>query len=266
MALIEVENHGRYAMLWMNKPPANGLDPSFVHDFDQALRDVEDHSDIHAIVLGSRSPSIFCAGADAKWFASILETDGPDSVPQRFLDFSNALYALLQRMANSRLIVVAALAGHTLAGGLELACACDVRFAHAAIRINAPERQVFGALPTGGGGLQYLVNLVGPQRAFRMVATGNAISGEQAHSWGLIDILSAEGQVNDDAQHFVEMITSQAHPESLADAKRAILCSLSGEMALRLAKEREMFIDEVHRPAFTYGAQEFVNQFGRKTS
>ena len=105
-----------------------------------------------AVVVLTSGLKVFSAGADATWMAGEVQRDGMDALVETFVRTMDRFRALSLRLRQSPLLVVAALNGHTLAGGLELAAACDLGFCadDERLRIGVPEMDLFGAMPSGG--------------------------------------------------------------------------------------------------------------------
>src|SRR4051812_38405419 len=150
----------------MQLRPVNAISPEFLDALEQAIAAVEADDAVSVVVLGS-ALRVFSAGADAAWMAATVATVGPQGLLAEFMATMNRFRAACAAMRGSRVLFLAALGGHTLAGGLELAAACDLRFAadDDRLQLGVPEMDLFGAMPSGGGGVQYLTRLMGPSRA-----------------------------------------------------------------------------------------------------
>ena len=188
-ALYEVRDN--IALITLNSPPVNGLGlalrSAILEGFRQAIKD---HA-VQGIVLASSGP-IFCGGAD------ITEFSRPElAMADPFLP------TIIDEIERSQKLVVAAINGMALGGGLELALAADYRISDAAAKLGLPEVHL-GILP-GGGGTQRLPRLVGAKLATEMIVSGTAITAQKALSAGLIDQIG-EGNLLDDAIAYIRAL------------------------------------------------------------
>ncbi len=141
------------ALIHLNRPPANSYDRAFLDDLNAAVDEVRWNGDIHAAVLMSDlAPRFFSAGADVANFVASTQQ-------QRVMTVLHA-HEILLKIERTPKVFVAAISGHALGGGLEIALACDFRFAaEGEYRIGVPEVSL-GLLP-GNGGTQRLTRLIG---------------------------------------------------------------------------------------------------------
>src|ERR1700674_3865735 len=167
---VRLEKESGVGVIVLDKPPANSYDYAFLREFASAIDDARiDLSIRSAIVVTSASEKFFSAGADVSVFAA-------GSPRSRFM-LALLAHESFRKMENTPLVFIAAIAGHCLGGGLELALACDLRFAAAGgYQIGLPEVNL-GLFP-GSGGTQRLPRLVGLAKGLDMIA--NAISFKPA--------------------------------------------------------------------------------------
>jgi enoyl-CoA hydratase/carnithine racemase len=187
---------GAIGTITLDNPPANSYDLQVMTEFSEAV-DAAIAADVGAVVVRSASPKFFSAGADVKRFL-----DGDVDSNMEMIRTSQAAFA---RMAAAPKPFLAHLAGHALGGGLEIALACDLRYAsEGAYKLGTPE-VTLGLLP-GNGGTQRLTRLLGPSRALDLLITGRTFSPAEARDWGLVSELypaqEAEGRVREHAQRF----------------------------------------------------------------
>ncbi|HSR69141.1 MAG TPA: fatty acid oxidation complex subunit alpha FadJ [Acidobacteriota bacterium] len=184
MSFISKEIERDVALLWMDQPgqKLNTLSYKLLDEFAALLDDLERDSNIRALVLISRKPENFIAGADIKEFA---ELDTAEKAAQA----SRSGHAMLDRLAAFPKPVVAAVNGAALGGGLELALACHYRIAttHSKTHFGLPEVKL-GLLP-GAGGTQRLPRLIGLQKALPILLTGKNVYPYPARKLGLVDDL-----------------------------------------------------------------------------
>lgn len=187
---IRVTRRGEVAVLWIDVPGAsvNTLRADFAPQMHRALDAIEGDAAtegddaIEALVITSAKPAGFLAGAD---IGMLRRVDGPDAARK----LSRQAQQVMDRVADFRVPVVAAIHGPCLGGGLELALACHGRVASNAdeTRLGLPEVKL-GLIP-GGGGTQRLPRLIGLEDALTLILTGRRLTAEQARDQGLVDEL-----------------------------------------------------------------------------
>jgi enoyl-CoA hydratase/carnithine racemase len=146
------------------------------------LDELEPDRDVRAVVIHGAGRA-FCAGADIAEIGSFADAS-------EFEVFITGLTAALDRVAASRLPVIAAIHGVAFGGGLELAMACDIRLATVGARLGLPEAKL-GVLP-GAAGTQRLPRLIPRGIATELLMLGNHLDAERAHTLGLINRLAAD--------------------------------------------------------------------------
>lgn len=166
------------ACLVLNRSPANAYNLAFMKALFEAIQRADQDTSIGSVIIKSNSGKFFCAGADIKEFH---ENDTAEN--QRMVDQARAVTAAIE---SSNKIFIAQLSGHALGGGLELAMACDMRFAATGNFLLGLSEIKLGLIP-GNGGTQRLVRIVGVSRALEILATGDNFSVEDAERWGLIN-------------------------------------------------------------------------------
>jgi enoyl-CoA hydratase/carnithine racemase len=198
-------------------------------------------------VVRSASEKFFCAGADIKAFAA-NDVDAN-------MDMIRLAHEALASIAQSPKLFIACVAGHALGGGLEIALACDVRYAiEGRYRLGTPE-VTLGLLP-GNGGTQRLPRLIGAGPALELLITGRTITPEAAQAIGLVSKVFAD-QAAFDAH--VEGLRTLP-PLSFANIKRAVFEGLEKPMDEALALERDL-MEELFN---TNDAREGVTAFSEK--
>lgn len=171
----QVEVRDGIAVVTIDNPPVNALSSAVRAFLIESLVSAAGSADVRGVVLTGRGRD-FVAGSDLKEF------DGDIPLP-----LLPEVVSVIERLA---IPVIAAIDGHALGGGLELAMACDARVATVRARFGLPE-VTLGFVP-GCGGTQRLPRLVGALEAARMIAYGERIDAESAHRLGLVDGLVAE--------------------------------------------------------------------------
>jgi enoyl-CoA hydratase/carnithine racemase len=178
--MISVEREGALGQISLHRPPANAYNSQFVAELDEALEAVRNDDGIRVVIVTSTIPRFFSAGADIKMFA--------ESSLEEKVKFITRMHEVLRKVENTPKIFIAAIAGHCLGGGMEIALACDLRFAaQGSYGLGQPE-VTLGILP-GNGGTQRLPRLIGKSRALDLMITGRTVSPEEALALGLVDRL-----------------------------------------------------------------------------
>ncbi len=189
----------------------------------------------------------FSAGADVGEFS--------DSA--RGAEIAEGFHRALDALAALPRVTIAAITGYALGGGLELALACDFRFAAEGAKLGQPE-VLLGVIP-GGGGTQRLPRLIGVSAAKEMIFSGRQLLAEEARTLGLVDRVVARERVFDEA---VAAAKNFAAGAVLAQglAKRAIDDGLSSGLADGLALERRLFAEVFGTKDAKAGVQSFLEE------
>jgi enoyl-CoA hydratase/carnithine racemase len=178
MPVVRLEKSEAVGHIVLDRPPANSYDRAFLDDLSGAIDEARFDPAVRSIMVRSASEKFFSAGADVKMFAS---TDA--EYQMAFVVHANEIMSKLERTAK---IVVAAINGHCLGGGLEIALCCDVRIAaEGTYNIGLPE-VTLGVLP-GTGGTQRLPRLIGRQKALDMMVLGAPVQPATARELGIVD-------------------------------------------------------------------------------
>ena len=179
------------------------------------------------VVLIQGSGRAFCAGADLK------ERKGMDIEAR--LAHHAAINASIQAVAAARFVTIAVLNGIALGGGLELALACDLRFAASGTTLGLTESRV-GACP-GAGGTQRLPRLIGSSRALHMMLSGEPVTTEYAHAIGLVNELYPLAELHPRAVAFARLLAGRS-ARGLATIKRLVAEGLDLPLDAALRLER----------------------------
>jgi enoyl-CoA hydratase/carnithine racemase len=248
---VRLERDGAVGVLVLDRPPANSYDYDFLRELGAAIDDARIDEGVRAVVVTSASERFFCAGADVKAFAA--------GSPRR-----RAMTALLggevfRKMETTPIVFVAALAGHALGGGLELALACDLRFAaEGGYRLGLTETNL-GLFP-GTGGTQRLPRLVGLSRGIDLIANGTTFGPETAREYGVVDRLLPDAETClAEAKAYARKL-AEGPSEAVGRAKVAIQMGFGSPLDLGLAIEREA----IARIFVSEDAQEGIAAFTEK--
>src|SRR5512144_992554 len=170
------------AIIELDEPPANTYTHEMMRQLDDAILQARFDDNVHVIVLRGHGDKFFSAGANISYLNSIT--------PRYKYFFCLHANETLNRLEHTPKLTIAALNGHTVGGGLEIAMACDIRLAREnAGKIGLPEVSL-GVLP-GTGGTQRLARLVGKSKAIEMMIKGETVSFETAREWGLVNDIYA---------------------------------------------------------------------------
>jgi enoyl-CoA hydratase len=223
------------AVLTLDDPPANTYTYEMMRQLDDGILRARMRDDVHVIVITGEGEKFFSAGANIQMLNEV--TSG--------FKYCFCLHAneTLQRLEQTPKLVIAALNGHTVGGGLEIAMAADIRIARkGAGKIGLPEINL-GVLP-GTGGTQRLARIVGKSKAIELMIHGSTFDFDEALSYGIVN----EVWEADSAEAFMEKIMDYARsfaaPNRAAKAvgmiKRAVQTGWELPIAEALAVEREL--------------------------
>lgn len=264
--LVSVRHQGTYQVWGMDFEPVNALGPHLLDALEQTLEAALDDTEVSAVVLTSQL-RVFSAGADANWMRDIVETAGAPHVVDEFKRAMDRFRRLCARIRASEVLFIAALNGHALAGGLELAAACDLRFAadHDRIRLGATEMRLFGVLPSGGGGTQYLSRLLGPAATLNFILEAEPCSPRVALQVGLVQRVYPPDELIHETEAFAARISARAGRFGIGAAKRAILTGVELPLHEALELDSAVHWDAMRRGGFIEGVEAFVAEFGGAT-
>jgi enoyl-CoA hydratase/carnithine racemase len=224
---VEFARDERVAVATLDRPPLNAIDARLVTELAGVTAEIAADETTRAVVLRSAVEGVFMAGADLVEFEHIASEAERAVLVQ---DVFTAFAELPQP-------TVAAMNGHALGGGLELALACDFRFlalAEGAL-LGLPEVRL-GLLP-GAGGTQRLTRLVGPGRATELIMKGIQLSPQEAADEGIVHFLVQPDELEEQARDYAARLARQA-PVALRGIKRAIRAAGTPE---GFAVERDAF-------------------------
>jgi enoyl-CoA hydratase/carnithine racemase len=238
---------GAVGSITLDNPPANSYDIEAVRELAEAIGAANDAPDVRVVVLRSASEKFFSAGADVKRF---LANDANAN-----MEMVRLAHEALASVARSPKLFVAWIAGHALGGGLEMALACDLRYAaEGSFRLGTPE-VTLGLLP-GNGGTQRLPRIIGAGPALDLLLTGRQVDPAEAHRLGIVSGLFA---TEDELRAHVERLAA-GPPLAIANIKRAVYDGLARQLDDGLALEREL-VEELFR---SQDAAEGLTAFSEK--
>ena len=233
--LVNLDVKDRIALLTLDDPPANTYTHEMMRQLDEHIVSVRFDKEVEVVVITGKGDRFFCAGANI----NMLDSADPD------WKYCFCLHAneTLNRLEQTPKLVIAALNGHTVGGGLEIAMAADIRLARKdAGKAGLPEVNL-GVLP-GTGGTQRLARIVGKSRAIQLMAEGSTFPFERAEELGIVnEVIEA-----DSTEAFVEAVLNYAAgfttPGKASKAvgliKRSVQTGAEVPFELALALEREL--------------------------
>jgi enoyl-CoA hydratase/carnithine racemase len=232
--LVNYQADGGVAILTLNDPPANTYTHQMMRDLDEAILQARFDDNVHVLVIRGQGEKFFCAGANISMLNEVT--------PQFKYYFCLHANETLNRLEQTPKLTIAAMNGHTVGGGLEIAMACDMRIARqGAGKVGLPEVNL-GVLP-GTGGTQRLVRIVGKSRAIELMVSGRLLSFEEGQALGIVSEIY-EG----DAETFMSRVTDFARgfvppgkaSKAVGAIKRAVQTGAEIPFETALALEREL--------------------------
>ncbi|MBZ5561453.1 MAG: enoyl-CoA hydratase/isomerase family protein [Acidobacteriia bacterium] len=230
--LINYQTEGGLAWIEMNDPPANTYTYEMMRQFDEAILRARMDDSVHVLILRGAGEKFFSAGANIKMLSSVT--------PEFKYYFCLHANETLNRLEQTPKLVIAALNGHTVGGGLEIALAADVRLARQdAGKIGLPE-VALGVLP-GTGGTQRLSRLIGKSRAIELMATGRTFSFEEAEEIGLVNqVFDRDGFFEQVTEYAKQFLPPRKAALAVGRIKRAVQSGLEMSFGEGLSLEREL--------------------------
>ena len=235
MGLVDYSTEAGVAFITLNDPPVNGYTHEMMKDLDAAILDARFDNDVHVLVLTGHGEKFFCAGAN---IAMLREAD-----PTFKYYFCLHANETLLRLEHTPKLTIAALNGHTVGGGLEIALACDMRIARKGKgKVGLPE-VALGVLP-GTGGTQRLARMVGRAKAIALMVEGSTFDFETAKELGLVNEVWETATHREFMQGVAEYARRFTPPAKASLAvgriKRAVQSGLEMGLEQGLAFEREL--------------------------
>ncbi|MFD2682570.1 enoyl-CoA hydratase/isomerase family protein [Bacillus seohaeanensis] len=223
---------GKIAMIEINRPPYNPLNPAIFEKMITFLEAVYRNKEVHVLVVKGVGEKAFSAGADITQFVSRLG--------KKDISLTAGFHKAFELLNQLSIPVIAAMKGHVLGGGLELALACDFRICDDTTKMGLPEINL-GIFP-GAGGTQRLPRLVGKSKAMEMIMFGTPINAEEAKQYGLVNEVVAAGTVDEVAMNWAKKL-EQKPKVALQNIKKTIQHGSNLPLAEGLRYEMELFAE-----------------------
>lgn len=247
MELVDYALDGAVAVITLNRPPVNALNPELIADIDAAVAMAE-APEVRAVVI-TGSPH-FAAGADITGFQAAFDSGAEERQ-------ATGLSEAVLRLENLPKPTIAAINGFALGGGLELAMGADFRYLGSSAKVGQPEI-LLGIIP-GAGGTQRLARIVGPQRCKELCLTGRHVGADEAHAIGLADKVAddddALGLALADAK---KMATGPT--VAYGAVKRAVMRGFDRTLEEGLAIEAEQFARVFTTTDARIGVKAFIDK------
>jgi cyclohexa-1,5-dienecarbonyl-CoA hydratase len=235
----------RIARVTLQHPPLNVIDIPMMEELAGALREVEERPEVVAVIF-SGSQKAFSVGVD-------VAAHTPDKVE----DMLGKFHAVIRAIVASKKVTIAAVHGHCLGGGAELAMVCDLVYTSELATWGFPEIKL-GCYPPVAA--TALAALVGQKQAADLVLTGRTITGKEAANIGLANAVLAEIDLEHAVRETAEHL-SQLSPAALAITKKAIYAWDSMHFDKGLARAEKIYFEELMK---TEDAHEGINAFLEK--
>ncbi len=232
MALVNYEVKDGIAWLTLCDPPANTYTYEMLTELDKGILEARMDEKAYVIVLTGAGDKFFSAGANIKMLTSVTP----------YFKYYFCLHAneTLNRLEQTPKLVIGAINGHCVGGGLEIAMACDIRLAKKdGGKIGLPE-VTLGVLP-GTGGTQRLARLIGKSKSIELMATGRTFEFDEAKELGIVNHLF-------EGDNFIEQVTDYAKQfvppgkasKAVGRIKRSVCSGLEIPFGEGLSLEREL--------------------------
>ena len=247
---IKMKTEGRVLTISLDRPPTNPLSSEFGKELHSAFSEAGKMDDVTVVVITSAQEKAFIAGADIKEMMAMN--------PDEFRAFAKLLQDANNLLTGMKKVVIAAINGHALGGGCELAMACDYRFMIAGKSLIGLPEVTLGIIP-GAGGTQRLPRLIGLSKALDMMLCGKVIGPEEALAIGLINRIIEPENFMEEVMAFANKLAAGAG-KAMGSIKAAVHEGIDLPMEQALAVEQKYSIET----RVTDDAQEGLTAFGEK--
>jgi len=230
--LVHYMVEGGVAILELDDPPANTYTYEMMRQLDEAILQARFDDNAHVLMVRGHGEKFFSAGANIAYLNSIT--------PRYKYFFCLHANETLNRLEQTPKLTIAALNGHTVGGGLEIAMACDIRLAKEnGGKIGLPEVNL-GVLP-GTGGTQRLARIIGKPRAIEMMAKGETFSFDKAKELGLVnEVFPADDYWDQIMLYAKQFCPPHKAAKAVGLIKRAVQSGAEVPFESGLALEREL--------------------------
>ncbi|MCU9614142.1 enoyl-CoA hydratase [Caldibacillus lycopersici] len=249
MEFLKWRLESKTAIITINRPPANALSNSLLHELDGLLSELENNTDVRVIVLHGEG-RFFSAGADIKEFTVVQSGE-------QFSKLARDGQQLFEKMERFPKPIIASIHGAALGGALELAMSCHIRLVSETAKLGLPELQL-GIIP-GFAGTQRLPKYVGTAKAAEMMFTSEPISGLEAVQWGLATRAFPEEVLMEQTMKLAKKIEKKS-PVSLKAVIKLLNYSKSAQFYQGVENEATMFGEVFDTNDAKEGIQAFIEK------
>lgn len=232
------------AVITLNRPPANAISEALIRELNHALNELREDDGVRAVVITGSGDRIFCGGAD-------LGSAFSGGDVEAFIRFGNSVMRKIERFSKP---IVAAINGHAMGGGCEIAMACHLRLLKETARMGQTESNL-GIIP-GYGGTQRLPRLIGRTKALEFLLLGTQIPAQECLALGLVNRLCREGETLNDAKALARHLARRA-PLATAAIIKAVDEGLESPMARSIDVELDAFMPTLRSEDAAEGIQAF---------
>jgi enoyl-CoA hydratase/carnithine racemase len=238
------EREESFVVITLNRPPANAINETLIRELSAALISVQTDDAVRVIVITGAGDRIFCGGAD---LGSAFSGGDIES----FIRFGNGVMRKMERFPKP---IIAAINGHAMGGGCEIAMACHLRLLKETARMGQTESNL-GIIP-GYGGTQRLPRLIGRTKALEFLLLGSQIPAAECLALGLVNRLCKEGETLNDAKALARQLAKRA-PLATAAIIKAVDEGLEAPMARSIDVEIDAFMPTLRSEDAAEGIQAF---------
>ena len=255
MSGISYEKRGRIAYVTINRPEAmNAIGPEQQDELIQAWSDFRDDPDLWLAILTGSGDRAFCAGADLKTYTPVL---GERDIYDLRQDANRIGFGGITRGLEVWKPIIAAVNGYAMAGGLELALACDIRLASSNAQFACAEVRL--GFHHCDGGTARLPLIVGLGNAMKMQLTGEPIDAQEALRIGLVSEVLEPSELMEAAERYSDIIISNS-PLGVRSAKESMIRGLGRVLEDALRLENLLFSTLTRTEDFKEGPQAFTEK------
>jgi enoyl-CoA hydratase/carnithine racemase len=233
-----------FAVVTLNRPPANAISERLMQELGEAMASLEPDAGVRAVILTGAGDRIFCAGADLGSAFSGGDVDA-------FIRFGNGVLRRIERFPKP---VIAALNGHALGGGCEIAMACHFRLLKETARMGQTESNL-GIIP-GYGGTQRLPRLIGRTKALELLILGTQVPAAECLALGLVNRLTRDGETLAEAKALARQIARRP-PVATRLIIEAVADGLEAPIDQALEIETRAFLQTLRTEDAAEGIQAF---------
>ncbi|MFY9792718.1 MAG: enoyl-CoA hydratase/isomerase family protein [Candidatus Sulfotelmatobacter sp.] len=245
LARLTVDIGSSVARIVLRNGPLNVIDVPMMEELTRALADIDARSDVSVVVIRG----------DGKAFSAGVEVAA--HTPDRVEEMLTKFHAVIRALRNMKKVTIAAVHGHCLGGGAELAMVCDMVYTSTTARWGFPEIKLGSYPPVA---CTALAALVGQKRAAELILTGRTISGSEAAEIGLANHSVAEEQLQGAVEGTVQQML-RLSPSSLSITKKAIYAWDAAHFDKGLVRAEKIYLEELMKTA---DAQEGIRAFIEK--